>query len=49
MSDSSTARRGFVQKTQSLGTPRNLNIDKALSAADSIEDEELVRKIGNCK
>lgn len=33
----------FVQRTFALGTEQNFRWDKALAAADAIEDEELVR------
>jgi hypothetical protein len=38
-------KRRFVQKTFSLGPEQNFRWDKALAAADAIEDEELMRKI----
>jgi hypothetical protein len=38
-------RRRFVQKTYSLGAEEHFQWDKALAAADAIEDEELLRKI----
>jgi hypothetical protein len=38
-------RRRFVQKTFSLGPEQNFRWDKALAAADAIEDEELSRKL----
>jgi len=37
-------RRRFVQKTFALGSEQNFRWDKALAAADAIEDEELSRK-----
>lgn len=37
--------RRFVQKTYSLGPEQNFRWDKALAAADAIEDEELSRKL----
>ena len=37
-------RHTFVQATHSLGTESNFHWDKALAAADAIEDEELIRK-----
>lgn len=40
-----TKRRRFVQKTYSLGGEPNFRRDKALAAADAIEDEELIRKM----
>jgi hypothetical protein len=42
----SQRRRRFVQKTYSLGAEPHFRWDKALAAADAIEDEELVRKLG---
>jgi hypothetical protein len=38
-------QRSFVQKTFSLGAEQNFRWDKALTAADAIEDEELTRKL----
>jgi len=38
-------QRPFVQKTFSLGAEQNFRWDKALAAADAIEDEELTRKL----
>lgn len=38
-------RRGFVQKTYSMGSDQNFRWDKALQAAAAIEDEELGRKL----
>jgi hypothetical protein len=35
----------FVQKTYSMGTEQNFRWDKALAAADAMEDEEIVRKL----
>ena len=40
-----TGRRTFVQKTFSLGSEQNFRWDKALAAAETLEDEELVRKL----
>jgi hypothetical protein len=37
--------RRFTQKTYSLGAEQNFRWDKALAAADAIEDEELSRKL----
>ena len=39
------ARKPFVQKTFSLGTRENFQWDKALSLAEVVEDEELIRKM----
>ncbi|MBS1857495.1 MAG: antitoxin [Acidobacteria bacterium] len=38
-------RRGFVQKTYSLGGDQNFRWDKALGVAAAMEDEELSRKV----
>jgi len=38
-------KKRFVQKTFSLGAEQNFRWDKALAAADAIEDEELIRKL----
>jgi|HubBroStandDraft_6_1064221.scaffolds.fasta_scaffold843766_2 hypothetical protein len=35
----------FVPKTYSMGTGQHFRWDKALAAADAIEDEELERKL----
>ena len=35
----------FVQQTAALGSEQNFRWDKALAAADAIEDEELARKL----
>lgn len=37
--------RRFTQRTYSLGGEANFNIDKALAFADSLEDEEILRKL----
>jgi hypothetical protein len=37
-------KKRFVQKTFSLGPEQNFRWDKALTTADAIEDEELIRK-----
>jgi hypothetical protein len=39
------SRRGVVQKTYSLGAEQDFRWDKALAAADAIEDEEIARKL----
>jgi hypothetical protein len=39
------APRRFKQKTYALGAEQNFRWDKTLSAAASIEDEELIRKV----
>ncbi len=38
-------KRSFVQKTFPLGPEQNFRWDKALAAAEAIEDEELGRKL----
>jgi hypothetical protein len=38
-------KRRFVQRTFALGSERNFRWEKALAAADAIEDEELARKL----
>jgi hypothetical protein len=38
-------KRYFVQKTFALGCEQNFRWDKALAAAEAIEDEELSRKL----
>jgi hypothetical protein len=38
-------KRAFAQKSFSLGAAENLRWDKALAAAEAIEDEDLVRKL----
>jgi hypothetical protein len=35
----------FLQKTYSLGADQKFRWDKALTAAEALEDEELVRKL----
>jgi hypothetical protein len=40
-----TGTRRFTQKTYSLGAEQNFRWDKALAAADAIEDEEMSRKL----
>jgi hypothetical protein len=40
-----TGKQTFVQRTFSLGAERSFRWDKALAAADAIEDEELTRKL----
>ena len=35
----------FVQKTYAMGAVAGVNLDKALSLADAMEDEELIRKM----
>jgi len=38
-------KRRFVQKTYSMGAGQHFRWDKALAAADAMEDQELVRKL----
>lgn len=38
-------KRQFVQKTFALGAEQNFRWDRALAAADALEDEELTRKL----
>lgn len=38
-------KREFVQKTFALGAEQNFRWEKALAAADALEDEELTRKL----
>jgi len=38
-------KRRFVQKTFSMGAEQHFRWEKALAAAEAIEDEELVRKL----
>jgi len=38
-------KRRFVQQTFALGAEQHFRWDKALAAADAIEDEELTRKL----
>lgn len=38
-------RRKFVQKTFALGTEQHFRWEKALAAAEAMEDEELVRRL----
>jgi hypothetical protein len=42
---SAAKRCRFVQKTYSLGAEQHFRWDKALAAADAIEDEEVIRKM----
>jgi hypothetical protein len=41
--------RKFVQKTFRMGNGQEFHWDKALAVADSIEDEELSRKLSSRK
>ena len=38
-------KRRFVQRAFALGSEQNFRWEKALAAADAIEDEELARKL----
>ena len=38
-------KRRFVQQSFALGAEQNFRWDKALAAADALEDEELARKL----
>jgi hypothetical protein len=38
-------RRSFVQRTFALGAEQNFRWDKALAAAEALEDEELTRRL----
>ncbi len=49
LTQTTARRRGFVQKTASLGREPNFRWDKALEAAVAIEDEELARKLALLK
>ncbi|HSB12856.1 MAG TPA: hypothetical protein VLE22_00270 [Bryobacteraceae bacterium] len=46
LSSARTSRgRRFAQKTYSLGPEQNFRWDKALAAAEALEDEDLSRKL----
>jgi hypothetical protein len=45
MRRSSHRKRRFVQRTYSLGSEQHFRWDKALAAAEAIEDEELSRRL----
>ena len=49
MREGSHRKRRFVQKTYSLGSEQNFRWDKALAAAEAIEDEELSRRLARRK
>ncbi len=38
-------QRRFAQRTFAMGAEQNFRWEKALAAADAVEDEELVRKL----
>jgi hypothetical protein len=38
-------RKSFQQRTFAMGSPQDFRWEKALAAADALEDEELVRKL----
>jgi hypothetical protein len=44
MRETPRRKRRFVQETYSLGSEQNFRWDKALAAAEAIEDEELSRR-----
>lgn len=37
-------RRKYKLKTYSMGTPKGINLDKALYVASLLEDDEIIRK-----
>jgi hypothetical protein len=39
------SKKPYRCKTYSMGTPRDVNLDKALQIAEKIEDEEITRKL----
>lgn len=45
LTQSKSGKRRFVQPTFALGAEQNFRWDKALAAADALEDEELARKL----
>jgi hypothetical protein len=45
LTQTKTGKRRFIQQTFALGTEQNFRWDKALAAADALEDEELTRKL----
>ena len=45
LTQGTTERCKFVQKSYSLGAEQNFRWDKALESAAAIEDEELTRKL----
>jgi len=45
MGDQPRRQRRFVQKTFKMGPPQGFRWEKALSAAEAMEDEELLRKL----
>ena len=45
LTQSKPRKRQFVQKTFALGADQNFRWDKALAAAEAMEDEELARKL----
>jgi hypothetical protein len=45
LTQGSPGKRHFVQQTHALGSEQNFRWDKALAAADALEDEELTRKL----
>jgi hypothetical protein len=45
LTQSRSRKHRFVQKTFAMGAEQNFRWDKALAAADAMEDEELTRKL----
>ena len=45
LTKSRPGKRRFVQQTFALGTEQNFRWDKALALAETLEDEELTRKL----
>ena len=45
LTKSRSGKRYFVQQTFALGTEQNFRWDKALALAETLEDEELTRKL----
>jgi hypothetical protein len=45
LTQATSGKRSFVQRTFALGSEQNFRWDKALAAADAIEDEDLSRKL----
>lgn len=45
LTPSKPGKRHFVQKAFSLGAERNFRWDKALAAADALENEDVTRKL----
>lgn len=45
LTQSKKGQRRFVQQTFSMGAEQHFRWEKALAAADAIEDEEIIRKL----